>query len=363
MACTFDKDLAQGPVVDPCRRPFDFTLVFEEAILTLLPSILGCAWALVVAFTLARKEENSDIVPIKWLRLAKLVCTPIPPPPKKPFCSILSHFSCPQGGALIVLLLQVTISTLTGLSASSRTHTTVPAGFFSSLLALLLSILSYVETSRSYRPSSTIVAYHGLLLLAEIVRCRTYWLIQQQSTAILLIASSSLRAILLVLESLHKKTALDGTPEARSREEMAGVISRSFFQWLVPLLLQGYRQDLTCEDLGPVDSVMYSASLEAKFAPLLKPRDARALPTKSLARQTLSCLRCDVLYPVVPRLALIAFKIAQLFVVQCLLEYLQNGVSSPISHGYGLIGACAFTYVGISVGFSLMMLLLCFLWL
>lgn len=157
-----------------------------------------------------------------------------------------------------------------------------------------------------------------------------------------------MRMALLVLESLQKRTTLDGTPEAKSREEMAGLASRSFFQWLMPILLQGYRRDLTSDDLGPVDGIMYSASLEANFAPLLGPRQ-RPEP-KGLIWQTLRCLHRDLLYPVVPRLALIAFKIAQLFVVQCMLEYLQHGVSSPIPHGYGLIGASAFAYIGISVG-------------
>ena len=56
-SCAFDKDLVFGPVVDGCRRMFDFPLIFEEAILTLLPSALASMWAAIALLRLIHRQR------------------------------------------------------------------------------------------------------------------------------------------------------------------------------------------------------------------------------------------------------------------------------------------------------------------
>lgn len=143
---------------------------------------------------------------------------------------------------------------------------TVPAGVLSSLLSSLVLALSYYGAPRSCRPSSLVVAILGLSLPSEAVRCRTYWLLQQKRPASFLLASIGLKTVLLLLEDLRKPTR---DAAEKSLEERGGVIERFLFQWLVPLLLAGYRKHLESEDLRPVDSVMYSASLETRFERIL----------------------------------------------------------------------------------------------
>jgi hypothetical protein len=41
--CRLDADDTFGPVVSHCRGGFDFTLLFEQAILSILPSVLVLA--------------------------------------------------------------------------------------------------------------------------------------------------------------------------------------------------------------------------------------------------------------------------------------------------------------------------------
>lgn len=243
-------------------------------------------------------------------------------------------------------MLQIAICVLA--SYNSRTGVTLPAGIMSSSLALLLLALSFLHT-KAQRPSATIVVCHGFLALVEIVRCRTYWLAQQQPTAVLLVSSVILRAVVVVHESFSYEH------KGRSREETAGILNRSFFQWLVPLLLRGYRVPLASDDLPAfTDRAMYSENLEDKFSSLLRPHsdhDGR-LNAKGLVIQTAKCLGYSLLYPMVPRLALVGFKVAQLYVVRTLLQYVQHG-TLPTSYGYGLIGACAFTYIGSAVSVPL----------
>jgi hypothetical protein len=143
---------------------------------------------------------------------------------------------------------------------------TVPAGVVSSLLSSLVLALLYYRALRSYRPSAAIVIILGLSVPFEAVRCRSYWLLQQQLPAGLLVASIGLKTAFFFLEDLRKPTQ---DTMGKSAEEKGGVLERSFFQWLVPLLLAGYRKPLELEDLRPVDGVMYSASLETRFGPIL----------------------------------------------------------------------------------------------
>ncbi|KAK3293679.1 putative multidrug resistance protein MDR [Chaetomium fimeti] len=317
-SCGFDKDLVFGPVVDGCRRMFDFTLVFEEAILTLLPSTLGFIWAAIALLRLARRQRT-DVVLVTWRETAN-TCI-----------------------ALLVVLVQAAIAIVTSLNPIIKTPMTVPTGVLSSLLSSLVLALFYYRTPRSCRPSSVIAAILGLSLPSEAARCRSYWLLREKLPASLLLARIGLKAVLFLLEDLRKPAR--GAVE-KSSEEKGGVIEKSLFQWLVPLLLAGYRKPLESEDLRPVDGVMYSASLETRFEPILTIKHTDAVTSNGLVLLTLKCLGPALWYPLLPRVALIAFGVAQSFLTGSLLNYLQAGDSLPDSHGYGLIGATALTYVG-----------------
>ena len=50
-----------------------------------------------------------------------------------------------------------------------------------------------------------------------------------------------------------------------------------------------------------------------------------------------------------PRLALVGFNIAQPFLVQTTLLFVQGGAAEPAYYGYGLIGAYLLVYLGIAV--------------
>jgi len=73
MSCPFDDyEKVFGPAVDPCRGRFDFTLFFEETILTILPAgvFLIAAVVRLVWFVLCAPPRK---VVLSALYLAKLV--------------------------------------------------------------------------------------------------------------------------------------------------------------------------------------------------------------------------------------------------------------------------------------------------
>lgn len=71
-SCALNADLSFGPIVKGCRGGFDFTLLFEEAILTLLPSLLAFVWAAVVLLRL-RRRKKVDVRLVKWREATKTV--------------------------------------------------------------------------------------------------------------------------------------------------------------------------------------------------------------------------------------------------------------------------------------------------
>lgn len=69
--CPADLDNEFGPQVNTCLRAFDFTLTFEESILTILPTGLFLVAAVPRLIFLLRRPRLTQR---KGLRTTKLVC-------------------------------------------------------------------------------------------------------------------------------------------------------------------------------------------------------------------------------------------------------------------------------------------------
>lgn len=71
-ACSAALDDVFGPQVNPCRRTFDFTLLFEEAFFSIVPSVIFislAAWRLWVL-----REQKRVTVGGPDVQKLKLVC-------------------------------------------------------------------------------------------------------------------------------------------------------------------------------------------------------------------------------------------------------------------------------------------------
>ncbi|KAF4430087.1 ABC transporter ecdL [Colletotrichum fructicola] len=116
------------------------------------------------------------------------------------------------------------------------------------------------------------------------------------------------------------------------------------------LFLTGYKRAFTTTDLGMISSPLYAKSILAKFSNIANGHIASS--GNGFALQTFTSLGFYALAPVIPRLAVTGFTFSQSFLVTALLKYLEHGEQRPASHGYGLLGACAFVYIGIAVSNS-----------
>lgn len=99
-------------------------------------------------------------------------------------------------------------------------------------------------------------------MLLDAARARTEWLLPTSAVIpSVFVSALGVKVVLLVLEAISKARHLqmESTPELTS-----SIFSRSFFAWLNPLIYMGNRQNLTIEDLYPIDQEISSRVVNAR---------------------------------------------------------------------------------------------------
>lgn len=136
-----------------------------------------------------------------------------------------------------------------------------------------------------------------------------------------------------------------------SPEETSGIFSLGVFFWLNKLFVAGYRHIFTIESLYPLDSTFDAQALHEEFA---KKMDYTKLKGDKfgLLKVLVRTLWVQLLLPIPPRAALIAFYICQPLFIESLVMYLSHSDPDP-NVGYGLIGAAIIIYSGIGISYAL----------
>lgn len=131
---------------------------------------------------------------------------------------------------------------------------------------MLLCLLSYAEHIYSVRPSFLLEIYLSSTLLFDVARTRTLWLRQigwdGRAVAIVSSGAVGIKCLLLLLETMEKRSILrheynDYPPEATS-----GFFNRAFFLWLNPLFKKGFSNLMSVNDLFTLDKQLESKRLE-----------------------------------------------------------------------------------------------------
>ncbi|PIA92043.1 ABC transporter C family member 13 [Cercospora beticola] len=322
MSCSPAAEDTWGPVVSrDCLGGFDFTLLFEEAILTLAPLAIAAAWAV---WRLLRLRHERVLIRGSWL---------LP-------CKLMTY--------LAYAAVQITLLVLASPDAVPKTRLTVAC--LSLLLAgtVLLALTSTLEHRRAFRPSTTLVLYLGLALILDLARTRTLFFTTQGRTIAWVNAGGLLAKVCtFALENVEKRSMLRHGARPPSPEAASGVVNRATFLWLNAVFAKGYRTMLTTNTLPPLDDDLLAASRPAE----LKQKWAQV--TKSEHR--LLCLfithyKWPALAGVLPRLASAAFTFVQPYLIQRVLDFTSTSDRQDNrTTAYGLIGAYAIVLVGIAV--------------
>ncbi|RCI10632.1 hypothetical protein L249_4464 [Ophiocordyceps polyrhachis-furcata BCC 54312] len=336
MSCSISAEDRFGPVVaDSCLGGFDFTLLFEESILTLVPLAVALLWAASRALTL-RNEPSK--VKASWLIAAKM----------------LVYF--------VYVILQVALLAVWVARGVPQTRLTVACLALTIASYVALSLMSYMEHMRSVRPSSLLSVYLSISLLTDMARVRTLFFMPESTTlAAILLASLLLKLVLFGLESTEKRHLLREEWKYVSPEDTSGFYSRALFVWLNAVFRNGFRTLLTIATLTPLDDEMLEASNPTKLIERWEKADMRLhrrLAGKSsqhsLTWTFLVHYKWVILSGVIPRLAYTGFSFSQPYLIQRVLDFTtqpENPNTNNIS--YGLVGAYAIVYIGLSLSFAI----------
>ncbi|OBT46506.1 hypothetical protein VE00_03330 [Pseudogymnoascus sp. WSF 3629] len=316
-------DNSFGPFFElPGSATFDFTLLFEETILSILPSAV---LLLLIPPRILQLWKTPHKVVSSYLLTTKI--------------AILGIFSILQ----VANVIEVSRSSL-------QTRASIAAAILALIATFGLCILSYVEHSKNIRPSSIINAYLLLTVPFDAAQLRTRWL-RGDNVAGDGIASSILAVKLFVLISeATEKTRILFTPYADcSPENTSGLYSRGFFWWLNPLFRLGFRNVVNDDDLFAADGDLLSKSLQIRFNKLWA--DRKKYPRKHalvwvMFRMMLRPLTASVL----PRLALTFFRFMQPLLINSITKLVRDPDSeSATNRGWGLTAAFGLVYIGLAV--------------
>ncbi|KFY37136.1 hypothetical protein V494_04888 [Pseudogymnoascus sp. VKM F-4513 (FW-928)] len=319
--CALGIDDTFGPVVKGCRDDFDFTLLFEQGIMTMAPA------AFLVLLMLPR-IYHLNMLNLKtkknWVYWSK--------------CIVL----------LLSAGLQLAILVLWIVSSGQRNKTSIASSSLTFGSALLLYVLSHFEHTRTVRPSTIIETYLFFSIGFDAVQLRTLWNQSATTLAATLSASLVVKIAALFLEAKSKKDMLTKSYSNLSPETTSGIFSRSTFYWIKPLLMAGFTSTISVDESPPLDKELSSESLHNR----LQRTWGRSSHSKShaLAIATFRCFRTSLLAAVVPRLCLIGFNYSQPFLINRVIDFVgETGNTSLANNGYGLIGATALIYIGIAI--------------
>ncbi|KAE8147983.1 multidrug resistance-associated protein [Aspergillus avenaceus] len=311
-----------GPIVSTpnCRGGFDFTVLFETSILNISPA---------ACFLL--------LVPVRLFQLARR--------PPKVYSSILRIVTLIAAVALASI--QVALVTLIATRHVTEERISLVGSILDLIAALAVVILVDREHVRSVRPSFLVSAYLFVTLLLDLARVRTAWLLHDGGVyPACLTTSLAVKFLLLVLGNIEKRKWLMPSEKESSGESTSGPFNRGLFAWLNGLLWKGYAVLLTGDALPIIHEKLSSSDLSNQFTDTWN-HSNQSRPN-ALLLVVIKCLRWEIASIAFPRLCLIGFSIAQPFLVGRVVTVLQQNESLSRDMGYGLTGATAIVFIGVS---------------
>ncbi|KAH7323926.1 ABC transporter-like protein [Rhexocercosporidium sp. MPI-PUGE-AT-0058] len=317
----FDNNF--GPFLAiPGKETFDFTLLFEETILSIGPSSL---FLLLIPPRIWRLWKTPRKVTGSYLQTTKL--------------TLLAIFSILQ----IANVVEVSQSSL-------RTRASLAAALLALTASVGLCLLSNIEHTKNIRPSSIVNAYLLLTLPFDAAQVRTRWL-RGDNLAGNGVASAVLavKLSLLISEAIEKRGLLLTPYSSPSPEATSGLYSIGFFWWLNPLFRIGFSNVVNDSDLFSADEDLLSKSLASKFGRHWANRSK--YPQKhTLVWVVLRTMLKPLAASVLPRLALTFFRFMQPLLIREIIGLVGEPDSeSADNRGWGLTAAVGLVYLGLAL--------------
>ncbi|KAL2181081.1 uncharacterized protein P884DRAFT_296788 [Thermothelomyces heterothallicus CBS 202.75] len=215
--------LAEASFGPSAKDRFDFTLTFENAILSIIPSAIFCILAPHRLYLLWRQPHKVAKSPRHVFKLG-----------------LIGTYTLLQ----LAVLLYWTLGPLPTLAWQ------IAAAVLVFVDGLLLLFVSHAEHTRSVKPSTLINVYLLLTLLFDCAIARTAWLVYDaDAVAKLYTSSAAIKLLVLAAEAWEKRAILLDRYQHLSPETTSGILARSVFWWINPLMKAGFGHFLTDQDL------------------------------------------------------------------------------------------------------------------
>ncbi|KAF4960481.1 hypothetical protein FGADI_923 [Fusarium gaditjirri] len=299
---------------------FDFTVLFENVMLSIVPSVLF--------FILAPQR-------LLWLKRE----------PRKIVEN--SRLFIKLGLITVYTGLQLVVLTYWTVGPLPTSQPQIAAAALVFVNGLLLALLSYVEHTRSVRPSTIINVYLLFTSLFDCAIARTLWLLDgAHAVARLFTAATSAKALILISEAWEKRSILRVQYRDLSPETTSGILGRSVFWWINPLMKLGFSNFLTEHDLYAIENSLLGKRL---FAQMEKSwRTVNQIKSNALFWSTIWSSRIVFLLGILSRICLMAFKYAQPFLIQRTIGFASN-LDEDKAIGWGLTGAWCCVFIGLAI--------------
>ncbi|PLB43601.1 P-loop containing nucleoside triphosphate hydrolase protein [Aspergillus steynii IBT 23096] len=299
---------------------FDFTPLFENTILSILPSVI---------FVILTPQR------LLWLTRQ----------PRKVNKNWRSFFKL--GVITVYNILQLSVLLYWTAGPLKTTKAQIAAAALALVSGVVLLGLSYTEHTRSVRPSTLIDVYLLFTLIFDCAIVRTSWTLQGRGiVAKLLTSTVAIKCLILVMEGWEKRGILYPQYRCLSPEATSGIYSRSIFWWLNPLMKIGFDRFITYQDLYPIDDNLAAKSLLTKIENAWN--SANQAKNNSLFWLTLWTTKSAFISGIFARVCLIAFKYTQPFLIERTVGF-GSDLSQPESIGWGLTGAWFLVFVGLAI--------------
>ncbi|CAI6342532.1 unnamed protein product [Periconia digitata] len=315
-------DRTFGPYAgEHCRGGFDFTLLFEEAIFSLIPISLVLIIAPIRLRYLWKKQNkvsSSLILPVKLIAWTFLIAFDL---------------------AAVVLWVQ----------KPTKNVAAVPSAILSLIGAVCLCLLSYFEHKRTIRTSFILNFYLFFTTLLDTARSRSYSLTSDLETISTLFTTRiGVKVFLAIFEARGKSSLLLPEFSHEPPEATSGIYSGALFWWQNALLKKGSANVISVDDLFQLDKHLRADYLHHQLR--LAWSKVKNVGSNSLFTATLNKLKWPVLAVVPPRLCLIGFNFCQPFLIERAVKYSdETFLAQNMNIGYGLIGAYVIVYIGIAI--------------
>ncbi|SPB43073.1 unnamed protein product [Aspergillus niger] len=324
MNCTIASEDAFGPQARACYGGYDFTLLFEESVMTIGPIglLLLCLFPRVVyLYRKSLRDGSKD-----GAYTAKLI----------------------SYGWFAAIQTAILVSWTSGDEPTTRT--TVPAAALSLVAAVALGLAAHFEHTRSVKPPLVIEIYLLFTIAFDAVRLRTLWGMGYHGHIFKLSTIFVIwKVVLLVQEAWPRELGL--LEQSYSPEEKVGWINRRMFWWVNPLLFLGSKKDLQADDLFTLNRSLQSEVCSKSFSEVWQ----NAKPARKGKKNGLLWImawehKLVLLTAVLPRLCFTAFTFTQPFLIDAVVKYLQTvSENHNRKDGYGLLGAYIIVYVGLGI--------------